>query len=76
MFSYKAIFMRAFFICKECKFVFTTLGQATHEIEGCCPSCGEDNIDYAPKEARERFITGIKDELQEFEREISEEEAG
>ncbi|GAE27011.1 hypothetical protein JCM9140_3121 [Halalkalibacter wakoensis JCM 9140] len=70
MTSYKGLFMRSFFMCRECNFVWTTLGQASHEIEGGCPSCGEYDFDYAPKIARDKFIKGVKEELEVFEREL------
>lgn len=60
-------------MCKNCKFLWTTLGQATHEMEGGCPSCGEYDFDYAPKSARDKFIQGIKEELEIFEKELANE---
>ena len=74
MFSYKGLFMRSFFMCRECNFVWTTLGQASHEMEGVCPSCCEHNYDYAPKLSRDKFIQNFKDELEAFEIGIAEEE--
>lgn len=73
MTSYKGLFMRSFFECKDCNFVFTTLGQANHELEGGCPSCGVYDCDYASKQARDKFIQGVKDELEVFEKELAEE---
>lgn len=73
MVSYKGLFMRSFFMCRGCNFVWTTLGQANHDIEGYCPSCGESDFDYAPKSAREKFIQGIKAELEVFEKELENE---
>lgn len=75
MISYKGLFMRAFFMCGECRFVWTTLGQATHEMGGACPSCGECDIDYAPEDARNKFVEGIKDELNGFATELEGENA-
>lgn len=72
-YTYKALFMRAFFQCKECDFVFTTLGQANYMIEGSCPSCGEYELDYASESKRKDFIEGVKNELESFEREIANE---
>ena len=44
-----SILYRAVFKCTSCGFMFSKLGgQATYEIEGYCPSCGED-VDYASK---------------------------
>lgn len=73
MTSYRGLFMRSFFQCRECDFVWTTLGQANHDMEGCCPSCGEHDYDYAPKSARDKFLNGLKDELEVFERELANE---
>lgn len=56
-----------FFRCKDCGFMFSLLGQADKEIEGCCPSCGECDLDYAPKRAREKYIQSLKNELSEIE---------
>lgn len=70
MVSYKGLFMRSFFMCKDCHFVWTALGQANHNMEGCCPSCGEYNYDYAPKSARDKFVQSFKDELKVFEKEL------
>ena len=71
MFSYKALFQRAFMECNDCGFVFTTLGQANFDMEGLCPSCGDNNLEYASEQSRKKFIEGVKDELSVFEKEAA-----
>lgn len=73
MTSGKGMLWRSFLYCKECGFVWTTLGQANFEMEGTCPACCETNFDYAPKEVREKFIKGFKEELEALEKIIEEE---
>lgn len=72
MTSFKTLFRRSFLECGECGFVFTTLGQGNYAVEGACPACGED-CDYASEGARNRFIIGVKDELEVFEEELAKE---
>lgn len=74
MSSFKGLFIRSFMMCRDCDFVFTTLGQANHELEGGCPSCGEYNVDYATKELRDKFIEGFRSEMEVFEKELAEED--
>lgn len=56
---------RAFFKCKECGFMLTNATQFNRTIE-CCPACESGNIDYAPKQDRERFIRDMRDEMDEL----------
>jgi len=53
-----------FFYCKECDFEFSKLGQASYTIEGCCSSCGSDDIDYLPVSYIKNHIDRIKNELE------------
>lgn len=70
-FSYEGLYMRSFLECKDCGFVLTTLGQANHILEGGCPSCGEFDLDYATKESREKFVEGVKNEFEAFEKDLN-----
>ena len=57
------IYIRAFFKCSDCGFMFSLLGaQAKYQIEGECPSCS-GSIDYPSKVDRENYIKELKEEL-------------
>lgn len=74
MTSAKGLLFRSFYMCKDCQFVWTALGQGTYEMEGCCPACGDTEIDYAPKRARESFLQRFQDDLQGLQADVASEE--
>lgn len=58
-----SIYYRTFFVCRECAFKFSKLGeQANYDIEGCCPSCDGD-IDYLSVKGIEKYIKDLREEL-------------
>ena len=69
-------FSRFFFKCKDCGFMFTTVTQINMPLEGGCPSCGGENVDYAPKADREQYARDLFEELEHMRDEINEREYG
>ena len=56
--------------------MFTALAQVNKTIEGGCPSCGNDDIDYASQEDREQYARDLFEELECMREEINEREFG
>lgn len=53
-----------FFYCRDCGFEFSKLGQLDYVIEGGCPSCGDDDIEYLPVNHIKHHIKRLKEELE------------
>lgn len=53
---------RYFFTCGNCDFLITNLGQADKQIE-CCPSCGDDDIDYSSNDDRNLYLKRLSLEI-------------
>lgn len=61
-----SIYTRHFFKCKSCGYKQTNLAQVNRILEGPCPDCGDDNVDYMKKADRDEYARDLFEELKDM----------